>query len=230
MTEVESFSFRGMKIDNLSYADAVARICKQIGKPGYVCFVEATSAVVASRDEELLRALNGSTFSLPDGMSLVWYRRLLGGRRIERIPGPQVFRDFVEQHSEYKHFLLGDTPERLARVIEKAVAKNRNLRISGYSPPFRKELTAQDNSVILERISQERPDIIWVALGLAKQAKWMHMMSLEDREGNNDGRWSSLQVLRGRHPHAAALLAEHCLTVVDTRGRFTEGLLYQHGS
>ncbi len=224
MNEVESFSFRGMKINNFSYADAVARICRQVGKPGYVCFVEATSAVVANRDVDLMSALNGSTLSLPDGMSLVWYGRSLGSHRIERIPGPEIFRDFVEHYSEYRHFLLGDTPERLARVIQKAVAKNRNLRISGYSPPFRKELTADDNSFILERISQERPDIIWVALGLAKQAKWMHLMSPKIERGVVMGVGAAFKFYVGDIPTPPRLLQKFALQwmtrVVDSPGGF----------
>ena len=177
MKETDFFWFKGMKVDNPSYLEAVARIDANIEKTGYVCFVEAVSIVLGHIDSELMTALNNSIMSLPDGMPLVWYGRLLGIRKIERLSGPEVFRDFIERHAEYKHFLLGDTPETIRQVISKATAGNRSLRISGYSPPFRPELTEQDNAIILNIISRANPDIIWVSFGLVKQAKWMYKIA-----------------------------------------------------
>ena len=200
MKEAESYWFRGMRIDNLSYSEVVAKIPEGIKQGSYVCFVEATSAVLASGDADLMKALNNSFMSLPDGMPLVWYAHLLGGRKMVRLPGPEVFRDFVERHGEYKQFLVGDTPERIRKVMDKARAVNRDLRISGYSPPFRDELNDEDNSIVLDRILEENPDIIWVALGMVKQAKWMQKMAPRLQRGIMMGVGAAFKFYTGEIP------------------------------
>jgi N-acetylglucosaminyldiphosphoundecaprenol N-acetyl-beta-D-mannosaminyltransferase len=41
-----------------------------------------------------------------------------------------------------------------------------------YCPPFR-DLTPSEDAQICERITDTRPDIVWVGLGLLKQERWI---------------------------------------------------------
>jgi N-acetylglucosaminyldiphosphoundecaprenol N-acetyl-beta-D-mannosaminyltransferase len=44
--------------------------------------------------------------------------------------------------------------------------------VGAYSPPFR-ELSPDEDSRAVEAINQANPDVIWVALGLPKQERWI---------------------------------------------------------
>lgn len=206
MKETGPLWFKGMKIDNISYSEAVARIDSGIQSGGYVCFVEANSVVVGSRNSQLMSALNNSTMSLPDGMPLVWYGRLLGSHKIQRMSGPEVFRDFIERRIDYKHFLLGDTPETIREVICRAKARNPLLDVTGYSPPYRSVLTQEDNQVILDRINRASPDIIWVALGMIKQAIWMYNMAPRIKRGIMMGIGAAFRFYTGAIPTPPSIM------------------------
>ena len=202
----DAYWFRSMKIDNLSFPEFLSKVDEGIERGSYVCFVEASSVALANRDQELMTALNDSFMSLPDGMPLVWFSRLLGSRKMVRMPGPEVFRDFVENRGKYRQFLVGDTPERIQAVIDKATEVNPALQISGYSPPFRRELSEEDNAAIIDRIRAEAPDIIWVALGLVKQAKWMHKMAPRLDRGIMMGVGAALKFYTGEIPTPPLIL------------------------
>ena len=78
---------------------------------------------------------------------------------------------FAEKYP-FSHYLLGDTDKTIKNVIIKAKEIDRDISITGYSPPFR-EFTPQDNRNIIEKIGQANPDIIWVSFGGGKQERWM---------------------------------------------------------
>ena len=223
----DAYWFRSMRIDNLSFPEFLSKVDEGIERGSYVCFVEASSVVLANRDQELMTALNDSFMSLPDGMPLVWFARLLGSRKMVRMPGPEVFRDFVENRGEYRQFLVGDTPERIRAVIDKATEVNPACSISGYSPPFRRELSDKDNTAIIDRIRAEAPDIIWVALGLVKQAKWMHKMAPRLDRGIMMGVGAAL-VLYRRDSDPAVDNAEGWTALGVQNGGQTSKLLHEH--
>lgn len=142
---------------------------------GYVCVNDVPNVIWATKDLELKRAINSSLLSLPDGMPLVWYCRLVGRKNAERMNGSRLLAHFLETTGgRYRHFLLGDTPERIQAVMDKARKANPVISIEGYSPPFRKTFNEQDDRTTLEIINRADPDLIWVCFGGVKQEKWMH--------------------------------------------------------
>ena len=140
---------------------------------GYICVTDVGNVIGASKDRELLEAVNRSLLSVPDGMPLVWYARLVGCKNIERIAGADLMARLLFENNGYKHYLLGDTEQTIRRVIEKAESVNGQIRISGYSPPYKK-FEIEDNASMVDRINTINPDIIWLSFGGGKQEKWMH--------------------------------------------------------
>ncbi len=166
--------FRGVKINNTSYRNAYETIKHTVetdGK-GYVCLTDVGNVIRATGDPYFRETLNRSLLSIADGMPLAWYTKLVGGREIERISGMDLMIKLFAENDGHKHFLLGDTEQRINRVIAKAREINGNIQISGYSPPF-KEFDDEDNRLMIERLNRENPDIIWVSFGGGKQEKWM---------------------------------------------------------
>jgi len=173
-----SARFKGVKIDNVSREEVVNIVNDTLERNlgGYICVTDVGNVIMASKDSLLRDAINSSMLSIADGTPLTWYAKLVGCREIERISGMDLMVRLFEEKRGYKHFLLGDTEERINKVINKARQINGDIRISGYSPPFR-EFTSEDNRMMVEMITSEAPDIIWVSLGGGKQEKWMYTIS-----------------------------------------------------
>lgn len=171
---IENVHFLGVKIDNVSFADVHEMIREKLceKQKGYICLNDVGNIIGASTDKQFAEAINSSFLSVSDGTPLAWYARLVGCSEIERISGMDIMIKMFAENDGYRHLLLGDTEERIARVIEKAKEINPSLQINGYSPPF-KEFVEEDNRLIMDRVNREGPDIIWVSFGGEKQEKWM---------------------------------------------------------
>jgi N-acetylglucosaminyldiphosphoundecaprenol N-acetyl-beta-D-mannosaminyltransferase len=166
--------FLGIKINDTFFEDVQEKIRSNLEKKAYICLLDATNIIRAAKDKELSLAINSSLLSIPDGMPLVWYGKLVGCSKIERIAGFDLMKKIFKSHDGLKHYLLGDTEQTIGKVIRNARKENINLRITGHSPPFRDKFTKEDNDKIFQKINKANPDIIWVSFGGKKQEKWMH--------------------------------------------------------
>jgi len=173
-SEIESFHYMGVRIDNVNHAAVSGKIRKILEENGkaYICVNDVASVIMASRDAGIFSAINSSFLSIADGTPLAWFGRLAGCGEMERIAGMDLMeRLFAEKG--YRHYLLGDTDDVISRVIRKAGRLNNDIHIEGHSPPF-KDFDDEDNRVIFSKLNGARPDIVWVCLGGGKQDKWMY--------------------------------------------------------
>lgn len=170
-----SVHYMGVKIDNvnLTRVREILDDALRKNRKGYVCVTDVGNVVGAARDPRLREAINSSLLSVADGMPLAWYGRMAGCSEIERIPGMELMAGMFAGKNGYRHFLLGDTEERINRVIEKARAIDPGIRISGHSPPF-KDFDHEDNRRMLDIVNRAKPDIVWISFGGGKQEQWMH--------------------------------------------------------
>jgi N-acetylglucosaminyldiphosphoundecaprenol N-acetyl-beta-D-mannosaminyltransferase len=171
--EAKYFQYLGVKISNVNFPLVNEIIASNIKRRGYICLTDVGNVISATKDKQLLEAINGSLLSIADGMPLAWYGKMVGCNGVERISGMELMKRLLER-SEFKHYLLGDTQETINRVIEKAKRVSTRIKICGYSPPFKETFDENDNKNIFHTISAEDPDIVWVAFGGGKQEKWMH--------------------------------------------------------
>ena len=144
-------------------------------EPRYACLCTVHTVMECRRDPELRRLVNGAGLATPDGMPLVWLGRLSGQTHMERVYGPDLMLALCERSAGkgYRHYFYGGAdgvPEQLAEALQ---VRFPGLRIAGaYSPPFR-PLTKKEDAVILDRINESDPDIVWVGLGTPKQDLWV---------------------------------------------------------
>lgn len=174
--------FIDIKLNDVDFDMVKEIVDSNLERRGYICMNDVRTVMLATEDPELKQAINSSLLSIADGMPLVWYCRLAGCRNIERITGASMLQRFLETtDNRYIHFLLGDTSERIQAVMEKARRSNPIISVKGYSPPFKKVFSDLDNGIIIEKIHEANPDLIWVSLGGGKQEKWMlgHYLRLE---------------------------------------------------
>jgi N-acetylglucosaminyldiphosphoundecaprenol N-acetyl-beta-D-mannosaminyltransferase len=167
----------GVRVSATTMEETLAVIEGWIARrePRYVCVSGMHGVMESQRDERLRRIHNSADLVTPDGMSLVWLCKLKGERSVERVYGPDLMLALCGRSigRAYRHFFYGASPEVLDALIARLTARYPGLAVAGvYSPPFR-PLTPQEEVEIVQRITEARPDIVWVGLSTPKQERWM---------------------------------------------------------
>ena len=146
---------------------------------GWVCAVAVHAVMVAQRDPEMRRALLGSALTVPDGMPLVWAANMLGEQLENRVYGPELMSRYSDRCAETGHrvWLYGGRDQgSLVQLALSLRRKHPGIKIvGGYSPPFR-DLTEEEETALAAQINAQKPDVLWVGIGVPKQEKWMARM------------------------------------------------------
>ena len=179
--DVPTRDILGIPIAMVDYDKAIATMDAMIARKarGYVCAVAVHAVMVAQHDTEMHAALTGSSLTVPDGMPLVWAANLLGENLPNRVYGPELMKRYNAHCAEKGHrvWLYGGRDQgSLLQLSLNIRQENPGIQIvGGYSPPFR-QLTEQEEDELVERINRDRPDVLWVGIGVPKQEKWMAHM------------------------------------------------------
>ncbi|MBL7502672.1 WecB/TagA/CpsF family glycosyltransferase [Frankia nepalensis] len=146
-----------------------------LARPGVdVHQCNAYTLALADRDPLLRGMLRAASVNFADGKPVVWHNRLFHRDRhlpTRQVRGADLFTDVVRLGQEVglRHYLLGSTPEVLARVEANLRAAYPDAIIAGAeSPPFR-PLTASEWHHQCERIRSSGAQVVWVGLGTPKQ-------------------------------------------------------------
>ena len=143
---------------------------------GSFCAVAVHAVMVSQDDDEMRDAVVSSTLTFPDGMPLVWAVNRLGEDLSERVYGPDLMDLYSRRCAERGHrvWLYGGRDEQALRALEDNLrARHPGIEIAGsYSPPFR-DLSVGEERELVERINRDRPDVLWIGIGVPKQEKWM---------------------------------------------------------
>ncbi len=130
----------------------------------------------AHQNPRLQAILNSAELWVPDGIAPIWIAHLRGYRNLERAPGAEIIREFLRRSNQkrYRSYFYGDMDSTLSTLITVATRDYPGHEIAGtFSPPFR-TLTPRENSDVIERINDSRPDVLWVGLGMPKQDIWIY--------------------------------------------------------
>jgi len=209
-------SVLGMKL-NIVQIDDVIEIMqrwieeKEVGK--YVVIANANDAVMSKKAVDIKEAVNNSSLSVPDGISLVLAARAYGYPLRRRVYGPDLMNDFlkISQDKGYRHFFYGSTEDTLAKLKAKLKIKFPGLETVGfYSPPFISISQAQ-NQEIIEKINRASPDVLWIGLGCPKQQLWMHEYKDKLKVSVMVGVGAAFDFLAKVKPQAPSWMRDHGL-------------------
>ncbi len=165
----------GVHALNLAEACGLAVNAAHARTKGYVCCCDVNSLSCAGRDPAHRTRLNRSFLTTPDGMPLVWLGRRAGFSDVSRVYGPDLLEAVcaATHASELTHFFYGAGPGTAEQLRAKLVERFPGLRIVGtFSPPFR-DLTAEEEAVLIQTIESLQPDFFWVGLSTPKQERFM---------------------------------------------------------
>jgi N-acetylglucosaminyldiphosphoundecaprenol N-acetyl-beta-D-mannosaminyltransferase len=148
---------------------------RERGRTHWIAVTGSHGALEAHKHPDFRVVLQTADLSVPDGR---WAARVAAKKmscETHQVRGADLVSAFCELsgHKGFANYFYGDTEETLALAGGRLKQKYPGLRIVGaYSPPFR-QLTPEEDAQVIEMINGANPDVLWVALGLPKQERWI---------------------------------------------------------
>ncbi len=135
------------------------------------------SFCLAEKDKTFKSALLSSDVLLPDGISIVLSAKFLNGNKLSKIAGADLHAFILKYlNSVYGScFYLGSKEETLDKIKEKITEMYPNVSCESYSPPFRDEFSEEENDLMIQKINEFAPDVLFVGMTAPKQEKWVYM-------------------------------------------------------
>jgi N-acetylglucosaminyldiphosphoundecaprenol N-acetyl-beta-D-mannosaminyltransferase len=171
-------SVLGVPVDALSWTDAIDRIFgwARRHESKTICICNVHSITTARGDAAHANAIKTADLIAPDGAPVAWMLRKKGHLTQERISGPDLMWACCQKASTLgtEMFLYGGSANTLLRLEQRLRGEFPGIAIVGAcSPPFR-DLSAEEDTAIVNMINKSGARIVWVGLGCPKQEAWMH--------------------------------------------------------
>ncbi len=164
----------GVRVDALTYADLLSRIAVFVaeGTPHQIATVNPEFVMEARRNPTFAAVLEQTDLCLADGVGLLWATRRMGRPLPERVTGSDGVPLIAQRAAErgWGLYLLGAGPGVAQRTGEILSGRYPGLRVVG---AYAGTPADADAHVIIARIREARPDILFVAYGAPKQDLWI---------------------------------------------------------
>lgn len=161
-------------IDVITMEQAVARIQAMFQESGLHAIATANAEMVmqAQEDKELKDMLHRAALVLPDGAGILWAAEQKGERFPERVAGCDLAKRLFEEAARHHTpiYCLGAAPGVVEQAIANLEGEIGRLNVVGKHSGFFDE--AEEYAIIRE-IESTGAKLVFVALGVPKQEKWI---------------------------------------------------------
>ncbi|WP_332650902.1 WecB/TagA/CpsF family glycosyltransferase [Lysinibacillus sp. 54212] len=125
----------------------------------------------ANENPELMAYIKQATYVCADGIGVVKAAKILGDELPGRVTGYDTMIALLEAGNEkrFKIYLLGAQKETLDKTVENIGKTYPNVEVVGYHDGF----FDWNSSDIPDEIQSLQPDLVFVALGVPRQEKWI---------------------------------------------------------
>ena len=170
-----------------------------------VCITPVNSILAAKKNSVVKNIYNNATYTLCDGVPVLWASQFLGTPIAERITGLNLLPSLLQFCSEnnFSLFFLGASPGVGLSLKAKAEAVYPGIKIKGvYCPPFAEKFEPSENDKIISLINEVKPDFVLVSLTAPKQDIWIadNLHKLDAKIGIGIG--GAFEVTAGLIPRA----------------------------
>jgi N-acetylglucosaminyldiphosphoundecaprenol N-acetyl-beta-D-mannosaminyltransferase len=157
------------------YCDDVSNIKLDSGKK-IINTINAHSYIVAKNDPVFECALKSSTILIPDGSGIVLAAKQINGQSIKKIAGADLHKFLLDKIDKIngKVFYMGASQNTLNKIEKRIKLEYPNVLVESYSPPFKPTFSKDDNDIIINRINEFQPDVLFIGMTAPKQEKWLH--------------------------------------------------------
>lgn len=187
---------------------ALAQICtwaEEAGGVRHVVTADASAIMMAAEDKELREIIEAADLVTPDSAGVVWAMERAGASRPQRVSGADLLDALCASSADrgFRIFFLGAAPGVAERAAEKMRLRHPGVRIVGTRHGF---FPAESDSVVAAEVAAAKPDILFVAMGIPRQEKFIHRNAAVLGAKVAMGVGGSLDVYSGKTRRAPKLL------------------------
>lgn len=152
-------------------------------------------AEYAYKNKDFGELLKAADIAIPDGVSIKLAAKRLGTPIKERIPGVELAQELIHRLDKTcgSLYLFGGAEGVAKEAADNILASHPNVNICGIRNGY-----FDDDSDIIEEISRNSPDVLFVCLGSPKQETWMLTNKDKLSCGVMLGLGGTLDVIAGR--------------------------------
>lgn len=141
-------------------------------KSGYICVADGNILTMVNNNPEYAAVVDGAMFSICDSSFVPLYLKSIYGIQREQFCGSQIFENTVRM-KKYRQFFMGGSSEVLQGLKDQMMQLDPRIAdMTFFELPF-KDINDFDYKEIAKIINEDKPEIIWVALGAPKQERFM---------------------------------------------------------
>lgn len=197
----------GLPVDRVSMQSALARIEGFLAgsEPRIVVTADSSGLVTAAADSEFRKIVMEADLVTPDSYGVVWAAEKRGKPIEGRVSGVDLVDRLCELSANkgYRIFLLGAAPGIAELAAEKLKLKYPGCNIVGARHGY---FPAESDMVVAQEVAEFKPDILFVAMGIPRQEKFMRATQDVIRAKVAMGVGGSLDVFSGTVKRAPKLI------------------------
>lgn len=197
----------GLPVDRVTMDQALEIIEGFIaeGSPHLVVTADSSGIVQAQTDKEWFDIFAGADLVTPDSIGVVWAAKRAGKPVKDRVSGVDMVDRICHLSSlkGYRIVFLGAEPG-----VAEMAAEAMRLRHPGCNIVFARHgyFPASSDSVVAEEIAEHKPDVLFVAMGIPRQEKFIHATQEIIRAKVAMGVGGSFDVFSGKTKRAPKLI------------------------
>ena len=133
------------------------------------------SYCLSKNDSIFNKSLQSSDILLPDGTGIVLAARILNNQSITKIAGADIHQYLLQQANlkNEKVFYLGASEITLQLIANRIAKVFPNIQVANYSPPYKAQFSENDTKLMIQKVNEFKPDILFVGMTAPKQEKWV---------------------------------------------------------
>lgn len=138
--------------------------------------ISPNSYGLTTKDDVFKNALKASDILVLDGVYFALGSIIKNGKAIKKNQGPDVFYYFMDRMKKDggKVFFLGSSIMTLEKIKKKNKDKYPEIDFEYHSPPYKDEFTDEENLMMIKKINEFRPDVLFIGMTCPKQEKWIY--------------------------------------------------------
>lgn len=164
----------GFGVDPVSLEEAVLRICGFVeqGETHVVVTADSSGLVTAQSDEEFAKIVRAADLVTPDSNGVVWAMRKKGAQVDGRASGVDIVDRLCARSADTGHriYFLGAAPGVAEMAAEKMRLRYPGTNIVGARHGY---FPAESDEVVAREVAEFRPDLLFVAMGIPRQEKFI---------------------------------------------------------
>nr|WP_290427008.1 WecB/TagA/CpsF family glycosyltransferase [Algoriphagus limi] len=136
--------------------------------------VAVNAEKIRNADTELKEVINRN-IGYPDGVGAVWALRQKGLSNVAKIPGVELWLEFVKKyHREKKFYFIGAKEEIIQATVGKLKSEFPGINLVGYRNGY---IQPEEMLGLEKLITEIKPDFVFVAMGSPAQERLMTKLS-----------------------------------------------------